>query len=143
MSRSGYTEEGEDNWQMIMWRGSVVSAMRGKRGQRLLRELAASMDAMPEKVLIANDLEKDGCHCALGVVGAARGIDLAAIDPDDSFTVAQKFDSAEPLAQEIVFQNDEAVYWEEPPAQRWTRMRAWVQSKIVAPPNSVVSGLHD
>jgi hypothetical protein len=56
MSRSGYTEECEDNWQTIRWRGAVKSAIRGKRGQAFLREMLAALDAMPEKRLIAGDL---------------------------------------------------------------------------------------
>jgi hypothetical protein len=66
------------------------------------------MDAMPVKELIANELQsKDGNYCTLGVVGAKRGIDLSSLDPEASEQVAQAFDIAEPLAQEIVYLNDE------------------------------------
>jgi hypothetical protein len=60
MSRSGYTEDCEDQWQLIRWRGAVRSAIRGKRGQAFLRELLAALDAMPEKRLIAGDLVFEG-----------------------------------------------------------------------------------
>lgn len=60
MSRSGYTEDCDDNWQLIRWRGAVASAIRGKRGQAFLRELLAALDAMPEKRLIADALVFDG-----------------------------------------------------------------------------------
>jgi hypothetical protein len=35
MSRSGYSDDyGDDEpWQLIMWRGAVASAFRGRRGQ--------------------------------------------------------------------------------------------------------------
>jgi len=138
MSRSGYTYDDtyddNPNWELIKWRGQVASATRGKRGQRLLRELAEAMDAMPVKVLIAHELEKDGCHCALGVVGKARGLDLSAIAPEDTAynhsQVPKAFGIAHQLAQEIVFMNDEDEP-RETPEQRWVRMRAWVESQIV------------
>jgi len=60
MSRSGYTEDNDDQWALIRWRGAVKSAMRGKRGQAFLRELLAALDAMSVKRLIANDLVFDG-----------------------------------------------------------------------------------
>lgn len=56
MSRSGYTDDVEDNWQLIRWRGQVASAIRSKRGQSLLRELVEALDAMPEKRLIGDSL---------------------------------------------------------------------------------------
>lgn len=140
MSRSGYSDD-LDNWAMIKWRGMVASAIRGKRGQQLLRELADAMDAMPVKELIAEELEVDGAHCALGVVGAKRGIDLSAIDPDDAERVSKAFNIAECLAQEIVYINDEdfSSYkvvdgkWArcaETPAERWTRVRKWVAEQV-------------
>ena len=56
MSRSGYVDEIE-NWALIRWRGQVASAIRGRRGQRLLRDLLVALDAMPEKELIVHELE--------------------------------------------------------------------------------------
>lgn len=49
MSRSGYCDDGENGWATICWRGAVKSALRGKRGQSFLLELAEAMDAMPTK----------------------------------------------------------------------------------------------
>lgn len=60
MSRSGYTEDCEDDWALIRWRGAVNSAIRGKRGQAFLREMLAALDVMPEKRLIAGNLVFDG-----------------------------------------------------------------------------------
>jgi hypothetical protein len=133
MSRSGYSDD-LDPWALIRWRGAVNAAIRGERGQRLLRELAAAMDAMPEKVLIADDLvDAEGDHCALGVVGKARGIDLAAVDPEDAEAVGNTFDIAYALAKEVVYINDEGHYGETP-QQRWARVRAWVQRNVANDP---------
>ena len=58
MSRSAYSDDLEDD-VMNLWRGAVMSAIRGKRGQQLLRDLRDALDAMPEKRLIANHLVDD------------------------------------------------------------------------------------
>lgn len=134
MSRSRYIEDCDlEPWELIRWRGQVASAIRGKRGQKLLRELLAALEAMPDKRLISRELvDEDGEHCALGVVGAARGIDLETIDPEDSDQVAAAFDIAPCLAQEIVFENDEQ-WMGATPEERYAGMKTWVESMIKAP----------
>jgi len=135
MSRSGYSED-LDNWDLIRWRGAVTSAIRGKRGQAMLRELLAALDAMPVKELIVDDLvDADGSYCTLGVLGAARGLDLQSIDPDDPRGVAAAFGIPRSLAAEIEYENDDGGPWlphhrTETPAQRWVRMRAWVAKHL-------------
>lgn len=140
MSRAGYSED-IDEWAMIRWRGQVASAIRGKRGQKLLSDLLVALDAMPHKALIRHELEtEDGEVCALGVVGKARGIDMTEIDPDEPDDVAAAFDIASPLAREIVYMNDERFAYEYirndqaeiSPEARWKGMRAWVASHIKA-----------
>ena len=127
MSRSGYHDDFE-NWSLIRWRGAVASATRGAKGQRLLTDLAAAMDAMPVKRLIPDSLiTADGEFCTLGVLGQARGIDIKALDADDFDSVAQAFGVAPALAREIVFENDEGSWNTETPEQRWQRMREWVR----------------
>jgi len=147
VSRSGYSDDCDDQWGLIRWRGAVASAIRGKRGQAFLREMLEAMDAMPEKRLIAHELEDSGNVCAIGSVGKARGIDMAGIDPEDYGRVADTFGINEKLAQEIVYLNDEAFWWSEDekgrvrrdekgsplpitPEDRFRRMRAWIVSKI-------------
>ena len=132
MSRSGYIDDIDDQWAHIRWRGAVASSMRGKRGQAFLREMLAAMDALPEKKLIQHDLEADGAVCAIGSVGRARGVDMSKIDPEDYSNVAKTFGIAEPMAQEIVFMNDEAFdnYWCKSPEDRFQKMRAWIFSQI-------------
>lgn len=141
MSRSGYCDDVEDNWRRICWRGAVTSAIKGKRGQDFLMELAAAMDAMPVKRLVTEELQADGEFCTLGVVGAARNLDMSIIDPDDAEVVADKFGLAEAMVREIVYENDERYgdykwidgerkYVRETPEERWTRMRKWVDSQI-------------
>jgi len=134
MSRSGYTDDwdyGEAQWMMIRWRGAVKSAIRGKRGQSTLKEILAAMDALPVKRLIKNDLQsKTGEFCTLGVLGNARGIDMASLDPDNREGVAAVFDTAPALAAEIFYENDECCWRDETPERRFERMRRWVASNI-------------
>lgn len=132
MSRSGYSEPGVfGNWSYIMWRGAVSSAIRGKRGQKLLKDLALAMDAMETKELIDSEIEgENGSVCALGCLGKAKGIDVSNIDPEDPDQVSLVFDIAPALAREIVYINDEARPWSDSPSKRWARVREWIKQQI-------------
>lgn len=158
MSRSGYSDDCEDQWALIRYRGAVASATRGARGQRLLKDILAALDAMPVKELIAESLvEADGSYCTLGVLGAQRGIPIDKLDPEDPDSVAAAFGVAAPLIREIVFENDERrcdermvehcgpmdhpIYqgyplWiyepvGNPNAERWRHMRNYIAGLIV------------
>lgn len=138
MSRHGYTDDFgiDDPLELGRYRGRVTSAIRGKRGQKLLRELRDALDAMPEKRLIASDLvNEQGEHCALGVVGAVRGIDMTDLDPENAEQVAKTFDIAEVLVREIEFENDD-FYDNRTPESRWRWMRSWVSAQIIEPAKS-------
>lgn len=133
MSRAGYTEDGTE-WDLIRWRGAVLSALRGKRGQAFLVELRDVLDAMPEKKLISGALEADGQHCALGTVAQARGIDMSEWSPfeedwdDDSWEqLAGKLGISDAMTREIMFMNDEYGRSDE---ARWKSMRGWVEMQI-------------
>ena len=132
MSRSGYEDSADcSNWSMLRWRGAVASAIRGKRGQAFLREMLTALDAMPEKQLIAAELEKSGQVCAIGCVGKARGIDMSELDPNDRETVAEVFGISAALAAEIMWTNDEATWHNhEAPESRFERVRAWVVAQL-------------
>lgn len=145
MSRSGYVDDCDEDWQFALWRGRVASATRGRRGQSFLKDMLAALDAMPVKRLIADKLVAPDlipCShwglfeaesvCAIGALGKARGVDMAEMDPDDPQTVAGAFNIADCLAMEVVWMNDDA-YWRETPEQRFEKMRAWVASQIRNP----------
>lgn len=127
MSRSGYSDDCENLW---LWRGAVARAIRGKRGQAMLRDLLAALEAMPVKRLITEELEADGNYCTLGVLGKARNLPMAGYDSYDFGYLAHEFGVARALIQEIEFENDEGTYRPETPEQRWQRMRAWVAEQI-------------
>ena len=130
MSRSGYSDNC-DGWALICWRGAVASAIKGKRGQAFLRELLDALDAMSVKELITDDLERDGSYCALGVVGARRGLDLKVINSENPKEVAKHFEIARALAAEIEFLNDEiAQSGNDTGAHIWRYMRRWTAENI-------------
>lgn len=137
MSRSGYSESFYDDDILAYgrWRAQVQSATRGKRGQVLLRDAIAALDALPDKKLVAHSFQQaDGCVCTLGAVAKARGIDTSDLEGSDEWdtpdNVGARFDIAEPLAKEIMYENDEGSYVNETPEQRWHRMRAWLVSNL-------------
>ena len=132
MSRSGYCENYEDNWALIRWRGAVKSAIKGRRGQALLREMLAALNALPDKRLIIEELIIDGergglivggdelvmedahsagaCRigdvCALGAVAVIRKMETSGIDPHDPDQVAPAFEVSKALVCEIAYIND-------------------------------------
>ncbi len=135
VSRSGYSDDIDDWWALIRWRGAVNAAIKGKRGQLLLKEMAAALDAMPVKRLVAESLMTNtGEVCALGAVAKARGMDVSGVDPEDRELVARKFGIAEALVAEIVYENDNDFgYCNEEPEKRWKRVREWVNENVVKP----------
>lgn len=131
MSRSGYSEDCEN---LGLWRGAVERAIRGNRGQAFLLEMAAALDALPVKELIAGEVVRDNEHvCAIGAVAVARRMDVAKLDIYDGAEMGEAFGVARALACEIAYENDEADP-DESPAERWKRMRAWVDRQLrIAP----------
>jgi len=137
--RSGYTDE-LDQKELAMWRGQVASAIRGKRGQALLRDCLAALDAMPLKRIIA-DVLVDGKDdvCLLGAGGKTRNIpDLDKLDPEEHATLGKLFNVAPCLIQEIEWVNDERTRdkWvgdklvEQTPEERFASVRQWLVENI-------------
>jgi hypothetical protein len=137
MPRSGYDDDC-DGRELALWRGAVASTIRGKRGQEFLRELLAALDAIPEKRLIANALERDGEVCALGALGRKRGLamdnyDEEMCDPEtDEYrrALAHLFGTAPALVAEITYMNDQWPSSLSTPETRYQMVREWVASQI-------------
>ena len=136
MTRSGYNDDIDniDNWDLIRWRGAVLSATRGNRGQAFLRELLSALDRLPEKRLIQNEFESGGEVCALGAVMRERGITSAENWLfDDGESAAASLNIARALACDVMWVNDEGGWRTETPEMRYERVRKWVASLIVEP----------
>lgn len=133
MSRHGYVDDCD---YIELYRGQVASAIRGRRGQAFLRRLRDTLDAMPQKRLVAGWLHReDGEVCALGAEARARSIETPPdvdIEDDDAEGLvvawaAGAFDIAGCLAAEIMYLNDEASC---SPEERWRYLRRWLDEKI-------------
>lgn len=122
MSRHGYVDyEGDDPLAEGRWRGAMLSAKKGKRGQAFFKELLEALDAMPAKELAAHSFTQDGEVCALGAVALKRGIDVSEFEPpkdendwDDEIdhdALGEKFGIAACLAREVMYENDECDRW--------------------------------
>ncbi len=131
MSRSGYSDDC-DGPELYLWRGAVERALKGKRGQAFLKEMLEALDGLPVKSLIDGDLAIDGAVCAIGSVGLKRGLDMYTLDPEDREAVGKAFGIAPAMAAEIMYENDEGVYYAETAETRFARMRAWVKDQIIA-----------
>ena len=93
-----------------------------------------ALDALPEPVLISEELiDSDGDVCALGCVGQARGMDMSAIDYEETDEVGKAFGIARALAAEIAYENDEGWY-NETPYDRFKRVRRWVVNQLLSEP---------
>lgn len=146
MNRSGYTSDIGDHLEYGRWRGQVASSIKSKRGQAFLKELASAMDAMPEKVLIKNNLVDDsGNCCTIGVICKKRNIDTKEVDCSDPESVGGIVGISKQMAAEIEYWNDEVgedlvntgtesnpswKWVDETPQERWKRMREWVEKHI-------------
>jgi len=143
MSRSGYSED-LDNWALIRWRGAVASAIKGKKGQALLKEMEAALLALPEKRLCVGWTNPEaGEVCALGAVALKRKMDAgkhrvdATAELEREFhedvaaeEVSGEFGIAEALAKEITYVNDEHGPYNATPEERYEYMLKWVRENI-------------
>lgn len=131
MSRSGYDYD-LDSWALIRWRGAVSSAMKGKRGQAMLKELLVALEALPQKRLVDGDLrDAQGDVCAFGALCVSKGVDTSDIPSDDCETLAKLFNVAPAMAREIVYKNDDDGFWtDRTPEQRYEDFHAWLKGQI-------------
>ena len=114
-----WTGESDDPLDWGRYQAALQSSLRGRRGQQLLRDLIAGLDALPEPELSRGVLadRETGCVCALGAVGLQRGKSFDELAHED-FThgadpenLAERFDISATLANEIVQINDQ--WWQE------------------------------
>lgn len=131
MSRSGYSYDCD---YLDLYRQAVRQAVQGKRGRAFLKELLEALDALPEKRLIADELQDGfGGVCAIGSVGLKRKLDMSQLDVQDYSRLADVFGIAKSLVREIEFVNDDGHTWRHSsPEERFTRVRKWVERVLVS-----------
>jgi len=151
MSRSGLNEADFDSTEDVLqygrFRGQVSSAIKGKRGQQFFRAVIEALDAMPEKRLIRNPMntadagpdgdveydslgDADGNVCVLGALAKHRGLPVLEFDAEDHDKLAETFNVAPQLAQEVMWMNDEYFDRGFTPEARWKNMREWAEKQL-------------
>jgi hypothetical protein len=144
------TYEGDcDSNVSYLYESIVDRAIKGKRGQKLLKELEAALIALPEKKLIHFYFSKDGQVCSLGALALKREMESGKNREEALELINDKFDKkeqenecfnmpshaakefgiAKTLAHEIMYENDEGHY-NVTPEERYGRVLNWVRSKI-------------
>lgn len=116
---SRFCEGDGENPIQYAWTGNVERICRGKRGQKILRELVGALLALPERRLIHGYLQKDGEVCAIGALAKYRGMDLSQYDSGEEGTheVGNDLGLGYMLKWQIGAEND--LYCS--PLHQWTR----------------------
>lgn len=130
-----------------LWQANVKRALKGKRGQKALRELEAALLALPSKRLIEGNVCDAGEVCALGAMAWHRKV-KAGFDPIESLALVEQ-EAAQlggdtdlgsidlgtrmglslVLANEIAYQNDE-IFGAIAPEYRYERLLEWVRAHL-------------
>jgi len=118
---SRFNEGDSESHYGFLWPARVRQVIEGKRGQRVMRELAEALLALPERRLIAGNIATaQGEVCAIGAYAKAKGVDLnrdlASVDgkdlagwegsDSDTAELGELLGMTHTLAWEIGFKND-------------------------------------
>ena len=132
MSRISYSEDEDYPGQFELWQANCERSLRGAQGQAELRELRDALLALPEKRLIHGALvDEEGGVCAIGAYASRKGLDLGKFDPEDE-TDEVGIEAGMPkfVAWKVVEMNDMELHSRFTSEERYTRMLAWVESKL-------------
>ena len=148
MSRITYAEPNSLEEELRCWafEGNMARAIKGKKGQRILKELEAALLALPKKRLISDQFatpEGDVCAWAALLLsrtlaaGASRQEAMGAMEKQIDFEPngwnaisgpSQVLKICVPLVWAIVERNEE--YRGKTPEETYERVLNWVQSNI-------------
>lgn len=148
----------DEDWtgQFALWQANCQRSIKGKAGQRALRDFEAALLALPEKRLLHGLLTDDeGGVCAIGCYARYKGVDLSTFDPEDeSDAVGVAAGMPRLVAWQVVALNDieldtvwetahgplnrhEATYRggiplvrEMTPEERYEKVLAWVRARL-------------
>jgi hypothetical protein len=136
--RISYSDEEDFPGQHDLWQANCLRCIKGKKGQAALRELEQALLALPEKRLIAYELEDaEGEVCAIGALAKYRNHTPKA-DPEwEMEQVGVELGMPEMIAWKIVAMNDVELDWrwdkktgksvQITPEERYERILAQVQ----------------
>jgi len=144
--RIDYNEDGDH--MMYLWMGTATRAINGKPGQKILRELKAGLEALPEKRLVYSQVSDGKDVCAVGSlmlhrlmqIGKTREEALAILKK--KYTPPPHVEGLGPtelskdvgmtytLAWEIMEKNDGNRSYKLTPEERYERVLKWVTEQI-------------
>jgi hypothetical protein len=135
--------ESDDPLDWGRYEAAKRSAIRGRRGQRLLRDLIEGLDALPKPELSAGALgdRRNGCVCALGAVALQRGEKFDKLAKDngewgpDGIVFDALLDISVTLANEVMSTNDDWCDGSNMKADRrsrWRHVKAWAENQIIS-----------
>lgn len=149
MSRITYCDDEDFQNQAYLWEANQERSIKGRKGQAALRELEAALLALPEKRLIAEELENAaGEVCAVGALAKFKGkenprvaADLGQVPLDDNevlpeeleevtIDLAQQLGIPRMVAVAVVHENDDCWPANITPEQRYNKMLAWTQQQL-------------
>jgi hypothetical protein len=147
MSRINYCDDEDFQNQAFLWEANQERSIKGRKGQAALRELEAALLALPEKQLIADELENaEGQVCAVGALARFKGKENPMVgdsfgSEEDNLTInedkiervtvdfAQELGVPRMVAIAIVHENDDE--WKPvTPEQRYRRVLGWTQRQL-------------
>lgn len=117
--------------QCALYQANCDRSVHGKQGQKSLRELEQALLALPDKRLIADELEtQEGEVCAIGALKRFKGIEHVQHDPEvDMDMIGVELGMPRLVAWSVVALNDHE-YDYMTPEQRYTAMLNWVQHQL-------------
>lgn len=145
----------DDEWtegRYAMWCRTIENAIKGRRGQDLLRDLRAALLAQPTRELIDGFILEPGTRqtCAIGELAVYRHV-MAGSTRDEALSAlerwtmdAERYDEGDldtlemgaalgmvnAMAIEVSYTNDD---YTETPHERWQRMLHWTESRLGIP----------
>jgi len=130
----------------FLWESRVLRVIEGKRGQRVMREFAEALLALPQRRLIAGNISTpQGEVCAIGAYAKAKGVNLnresASLDDEtlvgwegsesETAELGESLGMTYTLAWEIGSKNDEEFAAHRyTPEKRWEAMYRWAVSQV-------------
>jgi hypothetical protein len=146
MSRITYCDDEDFQNQAYLWEANQERSIKGRKGQAALRELEAALLALPEKRLIANELENSkGEVCAVGalakfkgkenpMVGDSFGDEGLTLNEDEIERVTVRFATElgvpSMVAVAVVHENDDCWSVNITPEQRYEKVLNWTRRQL-------------
>ena len=126
--RISYSDDELWPGQFELWQANCKRSMRGKAGQKSLRELEAALLNLPRKRLIANQLQDEsGDVCAIGALVKAKGI--TPLHPEYEIEdIGVQCGMPRLVAWKVVEMND--VEFSRTSEERYGKLLSWVQREI-------------